>query len=270
MRWAWRYADYAAREQFDGLKRLILPPILVGLRRWDLRAAQQPDFYIVNSHNVAHRVKQLYGRESIVIPPPIDVNRFLPNEPDEDYYLVLSRLISYKQLDLAIEACKKLNRRLIVIGEGPDRKRLEQLAGKQTEFLGRQPDEVVAKYASSCRALLFPGEEDFGMVPLEINASGRPVIAYRAGGAMETVIEGKTGIFFNDQSVASMASAIEEFESRIWNRQVMRLHSEKFDNKVFTERISDFMQKVAPTTCQQEIRERKKHLSFGGQESPAM
>lgn len=246
MRWAWRYEDYAAREQFGGVKSLILPPILAGLRRWDLRAAEQPDFYIVNSHNVARRVKETYGRDSVVIPPPIDVERFLPDEPDEDFYLILSRLISYKKLDLAIEACKKLDRRLIVIGEGPDRKRLEQLAGKRTEFLGRQPAEVVARYASRCRALLFPGEEDFGMVPLEINASGRPVIAYGAGGALETVIDGETGIFFNEQTAESIVEAIEEFESRLWNRRLMRKHAEKFDTTVFTGRVTEFLHEFVP------------------------
>jgi glycosyltransferase involved in cell wall biosynthesis len=267
MRWAWRYEDYARREEFGKDKRIILPPILAALRRWDLRAAEQPDFYIVNSHNVARRVKEIYRRESIVIPPPIDVSRFTSDEPDEDFYLVLSRLISYKQLDLAIEACKKLNRRLVVIGDGPDRKRLEKLAGKQTEFLGRQPDEVVTRYASRCRALIFPGEEDFGMVPLEINASGRPVIAYRAGGALETVVDGETGMFFNEQSVESVVSAIEEFESRKWNRRLMRKHAEKFDTQVFTERVGDFLQSVAPASCTQEILENKKHLPVGIQEA---
>ena len=269
MRWAWRYDDYAAREQFGGVKRLILPPVLAGLRRWDLRAAEQPDFYIVNSRNVARRVKEIYGRDSVVIPPPIDVERFLPDEPDEDFYLILSRLISYKKLDLAIEACKKLNRRLIVIGEGPDRKRLEQIAGKQTEFLGRQPDEIVTRYASRCRALLFPGEEDFGMVPLEINASGRPVIAYGAGGATETVVEGETGIFFNEQTVESLALAIEEFESRLWNRRLMRRHAEKFDTPVFAERMRDFLHQVAPESCVQELSEKKKHSSFSIQKARA-
>lgn len=267
MRWAWRYDDYARREEFGKAKRAILPPILAALRRWDLRAAEQPDFYIVNSHNVAQRVKEIYKRESVVIPPPIDVSRFTQNEPDEDFYLVLSRLISYKQIDLAIEACKKLNRRLVVIGDGPDRKRLEKIAGKETEFLGRQPDEVVTRYASRCRALIFPGEEDFGMVPLEINASGRPVIAYRAGGALETVVEGKTGMFFDEQSVESVISAIEEFETRSWNRQVMRQHAEKFDTQVFTERVSDFLQKIAPASCTQQILETKRHLSLGVREA---
>ncbi len=248
MRWAWRYEDYAAREQFGTLKRKALPLALAALRRWDLRAAAQPDFYIANSNNTARRIKEIYGRESVVIPPPIDVRRFSADEPDADYYLILSRLIAYKHLDLAIEACKKLNRRLVVIGDGPDRKRLESLAGKETEFLGRQPDQIVAKYASRCRALLFPGEEDFGMVPLEINAAGRPVICYGAGGALETIVEGETGIFFKEQTTASLIDAIEKFESLEWNRQTIRRHAEKFDNKIFTERIKEFLCQVAPAS----------------------
>ena len=262
MRWAWRYADYASREEFGIVKRAVLPPLLAGLRRWDLRAAQQPDFYIVNSHNVARRVKEIYGRDSIVIPPPIDVNRFMPDEPDEDFYLILSRLVGYKQLDLAIEACRRMNRRLIVIGDGPDRKRLEKLAGKRTEFLGRQPDEIVTRYASRCRALLFPGEEDFGMVPLEINSAGRPVICYGAGGATETVVEGETGIFFNEQSTESLVEAIERFESIAWNRQKIRRHAEKFDTNVITKRIHEFMYQVAPHSCSSKIFESKAHTPF--------
>jgi glycosyltransferase involved in cell wall biosynthesis len=262
MRWVWRYEDYAERERFGRVTRRLLPFMLSGLRRWDLRAAQQPDYYIVNSHIVAERVKKIYGRDSVVIPPPIEVGRFSHKEPDEDFYLVLSRLASYKRLDLAVGTCRKLNRRLVVIGDGPDRKRLEQLAGKETVFLGRQPDDVVTKYAGRCRALLFTGEEDFGMTPLEINAAGRPVIAYRAGGATETVEEGITGLFFNEQSIASLAEAIEEFESREWNREAIRKHAEKFDSKIFRERIRDFLCEVAPVSCVSEILQTDGHSSF--------
>jgi glycosyltransferase involved in cell wall biosynthesis len=265
MRWAWRYEDYAAREQFGKVTRKVLPIALSGLQRWDLRAAQQPDYYIVNSHVVAERVKETYGRDSIVIPPPIDVNRFRAqesNEPDDDFYLVLSRMIGYKRLDVAIEACKKLNRRLIVIGDGPDRKRLESLAGKETEFLGLQPDDVAAKYASRCRALLFPGEEDFGMVPLEVNAAGRPVIAYRAGGATETVVDGETGVFFDRQTAESLSAAIEDFENREWNRQTIRQHAEKFGTEIFTERIQKFLREVAPVSCKEEIMRVQKKPAF--------
>src|SRR5207244_2266107 len=166
MRWVWRYDDYVAREGFSGVVRSALPVLLWGLRKWDLRASQQPNYYIANSRLVARRIKQVYGREAFVIPPPIDVNRFQMSTEMSDYYLVLSRLMPYKRIDLAIEACKRANRRLVVIGDGPDRRRLEALADDRIEFLGLQPDEIVNYYAARCRALLFPGEEDFGMAPL--------------------------------------------------------------------------------------------------------
>lgn len=245
MRWVWRYRAYAEREEFGGLKKAVLPILLKGLKRWDLRAAKQPDYYIANSQVVADRIEKCYGRKAEVIPPPIDVERFTYDEPDEDYYLILSRLAPYKRLDLAIKACEKLDRPLVVIGDGVARGKLEKIAGGKTIFLGRQPDEVVNKYASRCRALIFPGEEDFGMTPLEINASGRPVIAFRGGGATETVIENETGVFFNEQTTESLIEAIENFESQMWNRQVLRSHAEKFDRKVFNTRILQYLSKVA-------------------------
>jgi glycosyltransferase involved in cell wall biosynthesis len=253
MRWVWRYEDYVARERFNGITRSALPLLLWGLRKWDLRAAQQPDFYIANSKIVAERIKQIYGREAAVIPPPIDVERFQPSVDVDDYYLVLSRLVPYKRIDLAIEACKRMDRRLVIIGDGPDRARLEALAGPRTEFLGRQPDLQVNQYASRCRALLFPGEEDFGMVPLEVNASGRPVIAYRGGGAIETVIDGKTGLFFDEAKSESLISAIEDFESRPWDPLSMREHAEEFDQKVFAYRVLQFLGSVAPTSCNKDL-----------------
>lgn len=253
MRWVWRYDDYVARESFGGAARSVLPLCLWGLRKWDLRAAQQPNYYIANSRLVAERIKQTYGREAVVIPPPIDVERFQPSAQLDDYYLVLSRLVPYKRIDLAIEACKRLNRRLVIIGDGPDRKRLEKLAGPKTEFLGRQTDSQVNYYASRCQALLFPGEEDFGMVPLEVNAAGRPVIAFRGGGAMETVIEGLTGVFFNKPTSAALVEAIEDFESRSWRQQALRGHAEKFDRSVFAFRVLQFLSSVAPASCAGEL-----------------
>jgi glycosyltransferase involved in cell wall biosynthesis len=253
MRWVWRYEDYVARESFGRVAKSLLPLSLWGLKKWDLRAAQQPSYYIANSRLVAQRIKQVYGREAFVIPPPIDVDRFQMSAKVDDYYLVVSRLVPYKRIDLAIEACKRLNRRLVVIGDGPDRERLEKLAGPKTEFLGRQPDSQVSHYASRCRALLFPGEEDFGMVPLEVNAAGRPVIAFRGGGAIETIIEGVTGVFFNKPTSASLAEAIEDFESRSWSQQIIRGHAEKFDRSVFTFRVLQFLASVAPTSCAGEL-----------------
>ena len=189
----------------------------------------------------------------MVIPPPIDVDRFQPSDDIDDYYLVLSRLVPYKRIDLAIEACKRLGRRLVIIGDGPDRERLEKLAGPKTEFLGRQPDSRVNHYASRCRALLFPGEEDFGMVPLEVNAAGRPVIAFRGGGAVETVVEGVTGVFFDKPESAAVVEAIEDFESRSWHPLKLRKHAEKFDQRVFAFRVLQFLGSVAPSSCASEL-----------------
>lgn len=246
MRWVWRYDDYSERAGFGRLTRKLLPILLAGLKRWDLRASRRPDYFIANSHVVAARIKKLYGRDSVVIPPPIDVSRFQPEATQEDYYLVLSRLVPYKRIDLAIEACTRLNRRLLIVGDGPDRARLEKLAGPSISFLGRQPDEAVARYAARCRALLFPGEEDFGMTPLEVNAAGRPAIAFRAGGALETVVEGVTGLFFNQPTTASLARAIEDFELSSWDSVVLRAHACKFDRAIFANRLLEFLREVAP------------------------
>lgn len=253
MRWVWRYDDYAAREGFGLVKRQVLPLLLAGLRRWDLRAAEQPDYFVANSHIVAERIRQIYGRESVVIPPPIDVKRFRPSAETDDYYLVLSRLVPYKRIDLAVDACTRLKRPLVVIGDGPDCARLRRAAGANVRFLGRLPDEAVNRYLSRCRALLFPGEEDFGMTPLEANAAGRPVIAYRAGGATETVLEGVTGIFFNQPTSGSLAAAIEEFESYSWRQEALGEHAARFDREVFAARMRDFLASVAPTSCRSEI-----------------
>jgi glycosyltransferase involved in cell wall biosynthesis len=194
---------------------------------------------------VAERIKRLYHREAVVIPPPIDVGRFQLSERQGDFYLVLSRLVAYKRIELAIEACNLLGRRLVVIGDGPDRRRLESLAGPTVEFRGRQPDAAVTTAIAECRALLFPGEEDFGMVPLEANASGRPVVAWRGGGALETVRD-DTGVFFDEPTPQSMAAAIEVLEQRTWNPRAMRAHAAAFDQHVFIERIQRFLEKVAP------------------------
>jgi len=198
-------------------------------------------------------IREHVGCEAVVIHPPIDVDRFQPSDDIEDYYLVLARLAPYKRIDLAIEACKRMNRRLIIIGDGPDRERLEKLADDRIEFLGRQPDKIVNYYAARCQALLFSGEEDFGMVPLEVNAAGRPVIAYRGGGALETVVENITGVFFDQQNGHSLAEAIEKFEGLNWRQETLRQHAEKFDRNVFAFRVLQFLGSVAPASCADEL-----------------
>jgi glycosyltransferase involved in cell wall biosynthesis len=241
MRWAWRFEDYAAREEFNFTQKCILRPLVNRLRRWDLDTSRRADQFVVNSRVVAERVRNAYGRNSVVIPPPINVKRFSIGTQQEDYYLVLSRLVAYKRIDLAIEACRQLKRKLVIIGGGSDRGRLQKLAGPGVEFLGRAPDDVVESYASRCRALLFPGEEDFGMVPLEVNSAGRPVVAFHAGGATETIVEGLNGLFFHEATSQSLAAAIEEFEKRTWNPRAIRQHAEGFSSDVFEQRMMNLL-----------------------------
>jgi glycosyltransferase involved in cell wall biosynthesis len=244
MRWAWSFENYSAREDMGVAKRLLLPHLVRGLRQWDVGASRQPDHFIANSKTVAARILHAYGRIAEVIHPPIDVERFRPTQEQDDYYIVLARLVSYKRIDLAVQACNLLGRRLLVIGDGPDRARLMTNAGPTISFLGLLSNAAVEHYAARCRALIFPGEEDFGMAPLEIAAAGRPTIAYRAGGAVETIIDGVTGIFFDRQEPKDLAEAIARFERIEWNPAILRRHAESFGTNVFQARFSFFLAKV--------------------------
>jgi glycosyltransferase involved in cell wall biosynthesis len=247
MRWVWRFEEYVAREKFSAPAKLALQMMVSGLRQWEIMAASRPDYFIANSHIVANRLKSAFGIDATVIEPPIDTSRFWISKNVDDYYLTLARLISYKRIDLAVEACTRTGRKLVVIGDGPDRERLQAMAGPTVTFLGRQPDREVSRYASRCRALIFPGEEDFGMAPLEINAAGRPVVAYGAGGATETVIESVNGILFREQTPDSLIDALEKCEQRIWDPATMREIAQRYDIRLFQDRFLDFLCKVAPS-----------------------
>lgn len=244
MRWIWRYHDYVSREKLAVSKRILLPMALKGLKAWDIDAAKQPDQYVANSRVVAQRIRDCYGREAVVIPPPIDASRFVLQGRQDDYYLVLARLVSYKRIDLAVSACNILGRRLFVIGGGPDGDKLRALAGPTVTILGHVSDAEAAQYASQCRALLFPGEEDFGMAPLELAAAGRPTIAYRAGGALETIVEGVTGIFFDEQDVSSLVEAIHRFETMSWDANTLRAQALRFDVSQFRRKFYDLLESL--------------------------
>jgi glycosyltransferase involved in cell wall biosynthesis len=244
MRWAWSYQSYSERECFGLSQRALLPMFIRGLRRWDEKASRQPDHFVANSEAVADRIRRVYQRSAEVIHPPIETGRFRPGGEREDYYLVLSRLVSYKRIDLAVKACTQRKKKLLVIGDGPDRRSLEAMAGPSVSFLGRATDEQVEYHAARCRALLFPGEEDFGMAPLELAAAGRPTIAYRAGGALETIVENSTGLFFDHQTPESLADAIETFERQQWSSAVLRKHSKAFSVPVFHDRFRSFLKRV--------------------------
>jgi glycosyltransferase involved in cell wall biosynthesis len=248
MRWAWRFNSYSTHESEGVAKRLLMAPLLCpmigALRQWDKRASRFPDHFVANSKTVAARIQRAYGRTAEVIHPPVDVDRFHPSAEQEDYYLVLARLVSYKRIDLAIDACSVLGRRLLVIGDGPDRARLMARAGPTVQFLSYVSDAEVEHYVARCRALIFPGEEDFGMAPLEVAAAGRPTIAYRAGGAAETILDGVTGVFFDRQEPSYLARAIERCERLEWSAQTLRRHAEGFGIDVFQSRFREFLARV--------------------------
>ncbi len=230
------YLDYLANPGFgslNGLVRLVMPGFIARMRRWDFAAAQRADTVVAISDYVATRVSKYYSREASTLYPPVNVERFDANQPREDFYLVVSRLIPYKRVDLAVAACKKLNVSLVVIGDGSERSRLEAMAGPYTKFLGHLADSAIADYYSRAKMFIFTSDEDFGITPLEAMASGAPVIAYGQGGALETVIDGETGTFFAEQTVDSLIEAIKAAEVMKFAPTVLRAHAEKFSEQRF-------------------------------------
>ena len=254
MRWVWSFDSYSSRESFGGGIKAILPSLIKGLRVWDEGAAREPDHFIANSQAVAGRIMRAYGRHSEVIVPPIDIHRFSVSSEQDDYYIVLARLVPYKRIDLAVSAFTQMKRKLIIIGAGPALEALKENAGPTIHFAGRLPDDEVERCVARCRALIFPGEEDFGMAPVEVAAAGRPTIAFRAGGAVESVLENVTGLFFDEQTTESLIDAVGRFEQREWSPQAIRKHAEEFSTEVFCARFKRFLHRVgAPVdSCVQE------------------
>ena len=245
MRYAWDKRDEYA-EGMGKLKKKLIRILLHYMRIWDVVSSNRVDYFIANSNEVKTRIQKHYKRDSIVINPPVRCKFFDISKTDGDYYLVLSRLVGYKRFDLAVKACKELNKKLVVIGEGPERANLEKIAegNKNITFLGRQSDEMVKKYMSECKALLFPGEEDFGIVPVEVQACGRPVIAYGKGGVLDSVIDGKTGIFFMNQTVEDVKTAIQKLENTKFDKEEIRKHAMQFDEEEFRKKLTEFVEKV--------------------------
>jgi glycosyltransferase involved in cell wall biosynthesis len=209
------------------------------LRRADLAAASRVDEFITISNTVAERVRRTYSRSATVIYPPVDCDWVRPDgsSPD-DYYLIVSRLVRYKRVDLAIDACNRLKRRLLIVGSGPEAGRLRAKAGPTIEFLGRRSDGEVATLYARCKAFLFPGFEDFGITPLEAQAAGRPVVAFGRGGATETVVDQQTGVLFAEQSVESLVEAIERLDRLSLSQVDCRENAMRFDVTVFRQRMS--------------------------------
>jgi len=244
MRFVWDYERYMEREQYGSPVRAVLVPVLRRFRTWDVKTASRPNLYVANSTVVADRIKRFYGRDSIIVPPPVAVQRFTPVDKAEDFYLIVSRLNPYKRVDLVVKAFNDLGRKLVIIGDGPDRTVLEKMAKPNITFLGRLPDPEVADYYARCKALLFPGDEDFGIVPLEANAAGRPVIAFKAGGALDTVIDGETGIFFSELTPESLSAAVLRAEKTTWDSVAIRKHAEDYAEPRFRERFMRLVEDV--------------------------
>ncbi len=251
MRYIWdMYPQYVERMSWP--TRAIFSPVAHYLRMWDYASAERVDDFVANSRFVATRVKKFYGRRSTVIHPPVDVERAKLSRTTDDYYLAGGRLVDYKRIDLAVEACSRLGRHLRVFGSGPEYRKLKKLAGPTVEFLGQLSDGELHEQYARCQALLFPGEEDFGIIPVEAQACGRPVVAYGSGGTLETVRgldrsgASATGVFFHEQSCGALGEAILKFES---HREAfvptrIRAHALQFDRAVFQQRFMEHVSRV--------------------------
>lgn len=244
-RYLWQYGAYIEREQMDDRTAAILRPVIHLMRRWDYAAAQRVTQFVAISSEIRWRIAKYYDRESVIIYPPVETARYMPSARRENYFLVVSRLIPYKRVDLAVQACTQLRLPLLVGGDGRDRERLERMAGPTVQFLGYVPDADLPDLMARCAAFIFPGLEDFGITPLQAQAAGRPVIAFRGGGALDTVIEGKTGLFFDEQTVGSLCDALCRFDPSQYDLRVCRKNAVRFDRTVFEREIMRMVESVA-------------------------
>jgi len=242
MRFAWQYHSYIERERLNNFVSAILPYVVHRVRRWDEITVNRVDHYVSNSREVERRIRKYYRRNSTVICPPVETHRFRVTEQDDGYFVIMSRLLPYKKIDIAIQAANMLKVPLKIIGTGRDEKRLKGMAGQTVEFLGRLSDSDVVDCLQRCRAFIFPGLEDFGIVPVEAMACGKPVIAYGRGGALDTVIDGVTGMFFREQIPQSLADVISVFRPSDFDPYTIRQHAETFDVSVFRRKMSAFIE----------------------------
>jgi glycosyltransferase involved in cell wall biosynthesis len=258
-RFLWQPGEYVDTEVespvLNRLVHMILPP----LRAIDRRAARKFDVIVANSENVRKRIALCYQRDAEVVNPPVEVERFRVSDRDDGFYLVVSRLVAYKAIHRAIEACNALGRRLVIVGNGPDRTRLKRMAGPTIEFRGHVPDPEVVDLMERCTAFIFPGQEDFGITPVEAQACGKPVIAFRGGGAIETIIEGETGRFFSGEGGA-LADAIRASEATVWNPARIRANAERFSEARFHQRMDLILQSALAAK-----RASRDRYSFAGQ-----
>lgn len=246
MRYAWAMEEEYLRDfGLRGPLRILAKRELRKLRSWDLSASKRVDIFIANSKSIADRIKTIYGRESIVLTPPIH-DRFLkaPLFSHEDYFLAVGRLVPYKKFDLLIETANAMKLPLKIAGEGHEGAKLRKMAGPTVEFLGHVSDEALPALYARARAVLFPVHEDAGLVPLEAQACGTPVIALRKGGALDTVIEGKTGLFFAQQTVEALQEALRKFEGMRFDPDILREHAKQFSSERFRSKLLEIVRRA--------------------------
>lgn len=243
MRYAWDDCQkYTSDFGFPKMIEKIVPFMMNGVRVWDRVSSDRVDKYIANSQFVARRIKKYYNKNATVINPPVNIHNFhVDKDETEDYYLMVGRLIAYKRHDVAIDAFNDLGLPLKIVGRGPEIHSLKKKANSNIEFLERVDDEELAKYYAHAKAFIFPQEEDFGIVAIEAMASGRPIIAYRGGDIVEHLIDGKTGIFFDDQAPSSLKAAVERFDQYSFDSDFIRQQSLKFDRENFKRTIKDYI-----------------------------
>lgn len=232
-RFLWMPDTYLAGERAPVWSRRLLPALLAWARRWDRNAAQRVTQFVAISRAVADRIQRFYGRPSSVVYPPVEVERFTPTTDVGDAFLIVSRLIPYKRIDLAVRACTALGLPLRIVGSGRAEADLRAVAGPTISFLGRLPDRDVSLEMARCRAFLFPGDEDFGITPVEAQAAGRPVVAFGSGGALDTVIDGTTGIHFREQTVASLGDALRRVQTMPFDADVLVANARRFNRENF-------------------------------------
>ena len=243
MRYAWDDCHKYLREfKYSNLTKKFVPFAMNYIRMWDKISADRPDKYIANSKFVASRIKKYYNKNAFIINPPVSAEKFYISKNAKDYYLMVGRALPYKRFDIVIKAFNELKFPLKIIGKGPEMNKLKKYANSNIEFLGYLNDKEISNYYSECKAFMFPPEEDFGITPLEAMASGRPVIAFRGGGALETVVENKTGLFFNEQTPRSIIEIIKDFDSRKFNSKEIRNRALEFDRELFKKKIKKFVE----------------------------
>jgi glycosyltransferase involved in cell wall biosynthesis len=242
MRYLWdMHAEYMLGSGF--LRRVLISPLLHYLRIWDVTTSHRVDHFIANSTFVSKRIMKFYRRSSTVIFPPVETSGYYIGAVTRDYYLVVGEFVKYKKVDLVVRAFNRMDKNLIIIGDGEMYDEIARSAGPNITLLGRASTEVLRKHYSECKALIFPGVEDFGIVPIEAMASGKPVLAYREGGALDYIVDGVTGLFFDEQNEDSIISIVDDFElvETNFDPVVIRDHSIKFDSSRFNEELSSFI-----------------------------